>query len=341
MIDKVVGDSIVFEANITGTSGSAITDATANLLVVDFAGSTVYSNTAPHTTLGTYQRTVSTTGWNKGPILEYWKFTNGAGTTSQNLSNQFRIIGTDTLQPYVFPNELRNYYENIEDYFDGDESALVVDAFNEINAKLESIGQKLPIKPKADGYYDQPLRDLNAYSAIMRIVSKRQGGYNRGDDKPWFLYFSEMAGSIYKKIENKTYNFDRDYSVGEARIGIAAKVQGTLPGQMETNWRGGIGTGFTDYTFERDWVVQITGTGTAGEVNEGTYKWSNDGGLNFATACVTSFDWASLRDGVHIRFHRGTGTNVTTGILGINDKWTWKTFPSNQVTGGRKTARSY
>lgn len=341
MIDKIAGDTIVFEANLTGTNGSAITDATASLVVLDFAGSTVLSSTAPHTAVGTYQKSVTTLGWNKGPITEHWKFTNGAGTMSQVVNNLFRIVGTETITPYIFPVELRFYYENIEEYFDGDEEAQVVNAFNEINAKLESVGYKMPIRPKADGYYDQPLRDLNAYAAITRIVSKRQAGYGRGDEKPWFAYFEDLSGSIYRKIENKTYNFDRDYSVSESGIGIGTKAVGTRPGQMETNWRGGIGTGFQDWTFERDWVVQVTGTGTAGEVNEGTYKWSNDSGLTFATACKTDFEWTHLKDGVYVRFHRGTGTSGTTNIFAADDKWTFKTFPSNQTVAGKRTARSY
>lgn len=341
MRNIVVNDSIIFEANVVGTSGSAITDATAGLIVVDFAGSTVFNSTVPYINDGTYQRTVNTLGWNKGPIAEYWKFTNSAGTTSQAVTNMFRIVGTDTVQPYIFPNELKFYYENIEDYLDGDEESHIVNAFNEINAKLESLGYKMPIRPKADGYYDQPLRDLNAYAAIMRIVSKRQAGYNRGDEKPWFSYFGELAGSIYRRIENKTYNFDRDYSVSEGGIGIATRIAGSTPGVMETNWRGGIGTGFQDYTFERDWIVQITGTGTAGEVNEGTYKFSNDSGITFGSGYVTSFEWNHLRDGVYARFHKGTGTLVTSGIFATGDKWTFKTFPLNQTVTGRKTARSY
>jgi hypothetical protein len=336
----VQGDSIRFEANLKDRNGTTITDAVGSLAVLDFGGSAVLGTNVTHDTDGTYYFTARSSGWAQGPITETWRFFTTGGTLTDVQKNNFRITGTDTPVTYIFANELKNYYENIEDYFDGDQEALVVDAFNEVNAKLESVGQKMPIKPKADGYYDQPLRDLNAYSAITRIVSKRQSGYNRGDDKPWFAYFGELAGSIYKKIENKTYNFDREYSVSEGGIGIGTKTSGTRPGQMETNWRGGIGTGFTDYTFERDWIVEVTGTGTAGEVNEGTYRWSNDGGLSYGTR-VTGYGWDHLLDGVHVRFHRGTGTSGTNNIFAANDKWIWKTFPVNQTVGGNKVARSY
>ncbi len=340
MMHRVVGDSIIFEVNLTDSGGTAITDAVGSLTVVDGVGSTVMATHAPHTSAGTYRRTNSTTGWGKGPITEYWKFMNGAGTTSQVISNGFRIIGTETVRPYINKDELKSIYENIEDYFDGSEEAQVVDAFNEINSKLESIGYKLPIKTKADGFFDQPLRDWNGYNAIMRIVSRRQSGYNREDEKPWFSYFQEMAGSICKRFENKEYNLDRDYSVSEAGIGQATKTVGTSVGQLETNWRGGIGTGFQDYTFERDWAVEITGTGASGTINECTFKWSNDGGLTYATTYTTNFDWQHLRSGVYVRFHRGTSTSGTN-LFGVGDKWTYKTFPVNQAVGGKRTARSY
>lgn len=340
MKNIVQGDNIRFEANLKDSGGTTITVAIGSLTVVDFAGSSVLGTNVAHVSDGTYFFNGPTSGWAQGPITETWRFYTGSGTLTDVQKNNFRIVGTDKITPYIFANELKNYYENIEDYFDGDQEALVLDAMNEINAKLESIGQKLPIKPKADGYFDQPLRDLNAYSAIMRIVGKRQAGYTRGDEKPWFTYFGQMAGSIYKKIENKTYNFDRDYSVSEGGIGLATKTVGTRPGQMENNWRGGIGTGFTDYTFERDWIVEMTGTGTAGEVNEGTYRWSNDSGLSYGTA-VSSYGWNHLLDGVYVRFTRGTGTSGTNNVFAANDKWTWKTFPVNQTVGGKKTARSY
>lgn len=340
MKNIVQGDNIRFEANLKDSGGTTITVAVGSLAVVDFAGSSVLGTNVAHVADGTYFYNSPTAGWAQGPVTETWRFFTGSGTLTNVQTNNFRIIGTAIPQTYIFANELKLYYENIEDYFDGDQDALVVDEANEINSKLEAMGQKMPIQPKRDGYYDQPLRDLNAYGAIMRIIRKRQAGFNRGEEKPWFTYFGEMAGSIYRKIENKTYNFDRDYSVGEAGVGIATKVLGTRPGQMETNWRGGIGTGFTDYTFERDWVVEMLGTGTAGEVNEGTYRWSNDGGLSYGTA-ISSYGWNHLLDGVFVRFHRGTGTSGTSNIFAANDKWTWKTSPVNQVVGGKKSARSY
>lgn len=340
MKNIVQGDNIRFEANLKDYGGTTITVAVGSLAIVDFAGSAVLGTNVTHVSDGTYFFRGATQGWAQGPVTETWRFFTGSGTLTDVQKNNFRIIGVEKPNTYVFSNELRNYYENIEDYFDGDQEALVFDAYCEINAKLESIGQKMPITPRLDGYYDQPLRDLNAYAAIIRIVSKRQAGYNRGDDKPWFSYFGEMAGSIYRKIENKTYNFDREYSVSEGGIGVGTKIVGTRPGQMETNWRGGVGTGFTDASFERDWVLEMIGTGTAGEVNEGTYRWSNDSGLSYGTA-VSSYGWNHLLDGVHVRFHRGTGTSGASNVFAANDKWNWKTFPVNQTVGGKKSARSY
>jgi hypothetical protein len=340
MINKVVGDSIVFEVNLTDAGGTAVTDAVGSLTIVDGGGSTVLATHAPHTSAGTYQRNQSTVGWGKGPIVEYWKFMNSAGTTSKIVSSGFRIVGTETIQPYVSKDELKSYYENIEDYFDGHEEAVVEDAFQEINTKLEAMGYKMPIKVKSTGFHDQPLKDWNAYNALQRIISRRQNGYNREDEKPWFTYFGDRAGSIYTNFQNKVYNLDREVSVAEAGVGQGTKTVGTSPGQLETNWRGGVGTGFTDPTFERDWQVLITGTGTSGTINECEFKWSRDGGLSFATSFTTNFDWQHLEDGVFVRFHRGTSTSATS-LFEVADKWTWKTYPRNQAVAGKRAARSY
>lgn len=342
MIDKIIGDTIVFEANLVDGTNVAVSNAVANITVVDFAGSTVLSSTAPYTASGTYQKTVSTAGWNKGPVVEQWKFTNSTGTLSKVIPNGFRIIGTDTIQPYIFPDELVNYYENISDYFDGNQEAQVVDAYSAINSKLESLGCKLPFRARADGFYDQALRDLNAYEAIVRIVSKRQQSFNReGEKDPWFMVYRKEADRIYKGIANKEYNFDRDTSVSEGGIGIGSKTVGTSNGQMETSWRGGVGSSFQDSSFERDWVVKIQGTGTAGEIGECPYTWSMNGGVSVEGTLTTGLDWQQLKNGVYVRFHRGTYTGGTVNLFAVNDQWAFKTFPKTQVVGGKRSARSY
>lgn len=341
MQNRVVGDSIIFESVVKDRDGTGITTAAVTLTVVDGAGSTVVNGASvSHAATGTYRVTGSSTGWNRGPIRETWVAKHSTGTITNVAVNNFRIIGTETVMPYVFKDELKAYYENIEDYFDGNEEAMVEDAASAMNAKLEAFGYDLPIPVKANGFHDQPLRDWNAFGAITRIISRRQSSFNKEDETPWFTYFSDQAGSICKKFENKEYNLDRDYSVSEAGVGQATKTVGTSVGQMETNWRGGIGTGFQDYTFQRDWIVEITGTGTSGTINECEFKWSNDAGLSYATAYITNYDWQMLRDGVYVRFHRGTNT-ATGSLFGVGDKWTWKTFPVGQTVGGKRSARSY
>lgn len=340
MQNRVVGDTLLFRRFFSDEEGTAITTGTGTLVVTDFLGSVVYDGTVPHRNDGTWGANLSSVGFANGPLTEVWKSKSSFGTFTFFEQNNYRIIGTTTIRPYVMPHELHQWYEQIPDYFTGDEEAIVQDACNEINSRIEAIGYKLPFKPKVDGFYDQSLRDWNAYEAILRIVARRQASYNREEETPWFDRFKEEAGSIYRKFQNKEFNFDRDYSVSESGIGLATKVAGTRPAQMETNWRGGIGTGFQDYTFERDWKVVITGTGTAGESDEGTFKWSRDGGLSFATAYPTNFNWQHLQDGVYVRFHRGTSTG-SINLYAVNDEWNFKTFPRNQSAGGKRSAISY
>ncbi len=342
MINVVVADNILFEANVKDSNGTAITTATGSLSVVDSAGSTVLATHAAHTAAGTYQFNKNTAGWGQGPITETWKFYTTNGTSTLIARDNYRVVGTSPVIPYINLEELIGYYENIVDYFDGNQEAQIVDAFNEINGRLEAMGYKLPFLPKSDGFYDQPLRDLNAYEAIYRIASKRQQSFDRsGDKEPWFMAFRRDADRIYKNISNKVYNFDRDISVSEGGIGLATKVAGGTRAQMETNWRGGVGNGFDDSSYERDWVVTVVGTGTAGEAAECPFVWSNNGGVSVLGTLNTSLDWQELTNGVHVRFHRGTYIGGTINLFAVNDQWKFKTFPRTQTVGGKRIARSY
>jgi hypothetical protein len=342
MINVVVNDNILFESNLKDRDGTSITTAIGSLTITDFSGSTVLATNAGHTSAGTYQFNKNTAGWAVGPITERWSFYTSSGTTSEIIHGNFRVVGTTTVAPYIYTEELSSYHENIVDYFDGNEEAQVVDAYSEINSRLEALGVKLPVLPKSNGLYDQALRDLNAYEAILRIVSKRQQSFDRsGDKEPWFMAFRKEADRIYKGIANKVYNFDRDTSTSEGGVGLATKVAGGTRAQMETNWRGGVGMGFQDDSYERDWVVKVIGTGTSGEMAECPYTWSKDGGLSVGGTKTTSLDWNELDMGVYVRFHRGTYTGGTVNLFAVNDTWNFKTFPKTQVVGGKRSARSY
>lgn len=340
MIDVFTGDSISFGAYLTDTQGSYVSEVQTELNVLDGFGSLVFSGSAYDVGNGSYTVTsLSTTGWNTGPLMETWNFQASVGTLTKISNNGFRIVGTTTMTPYVYADELPSYYENIVEFFDGNEDSQVMDAYSEVNSRLNGIGIKLPLPPNHDGFYDQCLRDLNAYEALYRIVSKRQASFNRtSNEKPWFHFFRDEADRTYKMINSKVYSLGRDYSEAQAGIGIATKTMGTSPIQMETNWRGAVGLGFTDSSFQRDWVVNMIGTGNTGTISEGTYLWSRDGGLTFTGTYITSIDWQELKDGVHVRFTRGTYRGGTDGLMSVGDTWEFQTFPRTQVQG---KARSY
>jgi hypothetical protein len=345
MINKVVGDTVVFEAVLTDIDGTAVTDATCTLSVTDGYGSLVLSGaSASHFATGTYRTTQSTAGWNFGPISELWRFTSAAGTYTQPIANRFRMQGTIPLVAYVSPSELINYYDNIEDYYDGLEEAKILDASAAVNSALEAMGHKLPLRTGTHGLYDQPIRDWAAYEAVYRIVSSRQGAFQRNlDEEPWFKEFQAQADRIHTKFKKKEYSLFRDSNPSDAGIGMATKVVGTSYIQMETNWKG-YGSGFDGSDFERLWVVEAVGTGTYGRINEATFKWSMDGGLSFFGTDVTygtsSYDWIPLSNGVQIRFHPGTYTG-SAGLWNVGDKWQFTTTPRGQAVAGRKAARSY
>lgn len=340
MNDVVVGDSIVFESVLVGTSGSAITNAVTTLRVNDATGSLVLNQLVSHTTTGTYQYTASTSGWSNGPINEYWKFTNSAGTATKIVGNKFRIVGTSTLEAYVRPHELYAYYENVENYFDGSEDQRVIEAFDFINQQLNSLGYKTPVSKGSNGYFDQALRDWNAYDAIYRIVYPRAVAQTRdSNDTPWFDSFKKRADEKWNDFKSKKIVLNIQTSPSEAGIGRGTKVAGSLYGNMETNWEG-YGYGFKGADFPRTWRVEILGTGTAGQVDEGTYRWSMDNGITWVGTGVTSQSWLHLQDEVYIRFTRGTHAG-TTGLYTVADAWQFNTAPLKISTGGKHSVNSY
>jgi hypothetical protein len=341
MITKIAGDTIVFEANLTDSGGTAITNAAATITVVDAVGSTVLSATATHIASGTYQRGNTTTGWGNGPITEYWKFTNSAGTLTEIVGNKFRIIGTSTLQPYVWPHELYTYYENIESYFDGSELERVYDSFNFINQQLLNLGYDAPVRKGTSGYYDQSLRDWNAWDSIYRIVMPRAISQSRPNDEGhWFDYYKNRSNELWNKFRKKEVVLNVQTSPGEVGIMAGTKVSGTLFGQMETNWEG-YGKGFLGADYPRTWRVEMTGTGTEGGLTEGTFRWSKDNGISWCgTNAITDTNWIYLADEVYVRFHRGTYTGGTTGMWTTSDVWTFRTAPLKISTGGRGVVKS-
>lgn len=341
MINVVRGDTIILEANLADPGGTAISDAQAVVTIVDAVGSTVYVGTASYTTDGTYQKYTPSAGWGYGPIKEYWKFTNSSGTLSDIIGNQFTIIGTATREPYVWPHELFSYYENIDSFFDGSELERVYDSYLFINQQLQNLGIQLPILKGTDGYYEQTLRDWNAYDSIYRLVAPRMASQLKGNDKePWFDYYKKQANEIWDKFRTKKITISRLTSPGEAGIQPGTKVSGTLYGDMENNWEG-YGDGFRGADYPRTWRVEMFGTGTAGEVGEGTYRWSKNGGISWEGTNYTSLDWTLLDDEVYVRFTRGTYTGGTTGLWTTNDVWQFNTTPIKNQVGGKGIAKSY
>ena len=342
MLNRVVGDSLDFFITLWGNDGTVVSNGTGTFSAYDANGSLVADSlTATNSGSGDYTLRVSSTGWAKGPVKERWKFVGGFGTLTENKDNGYRLIGTESLESYINVEELKFYYEQIEDYFDGSEKSIILDAKMEIDARLEAMGHKLPLRVKPNGFYDQPLRDLNAYEAIYRIVSKRQSSLVRDEETPWYEGFRQASGSLFRKIQNKVYSFDRDYSPSEGGVGTGTKTVGTSEGQLDTNWRGGVGNGFQDSSYERDWVVQIHDIATTAEIGSSSFVWSNNNGMSWHGTLDTDLDWLHLGYGVHVRFHRGTYTGGTTALFAVGDQWKFKTFPRGQTVGGKRTAVSY
>lgn len=340
MLNKVVGDTIIFEAYIEDSSGSAITGASAALTIVDAYGSSVYTSTAPHTSGGTYQKAISTAGWGYGPIVETWRFTSSGGTSTEVLTNNFRIVGTNPNLTYISAPELKFYFENVEDYFDGTEDENVLNAYNFVNNQLTSLGHQVPVQYGTDGVYDQGIRDWNAWEALFRIVAARAVSQtNETNDKPWYYKFKDLSDEKWKQFKDKKIVLNRQSGPGKVGISAGTKVAGTLMGQMHTNWEG-YGYGFLGEDFPRTWKVEVIGTGTSGGVFECPYRVSDDDGLTWIGTFTTDQVWTPIKDEVYLRFTKGTSTG-STNLFSTSDVWQFTTAPLKISTGGKNIAKSY
>lgn len=340
MKNTVVGDTIIFEAVLKDVYGTAVTNSLTTLSIADSYGSAVFSATVPHISDGTYSKTGSTTGWNYGPIVETWKFTSSGGTSTQVLTNGFRIVGTNPNLTYISAPELRHYYENVEDYFDGSEDENVLNAYNFVNNQLTTLGIRNPVSIGTDGTYDQALRDWNAWEAVFRIVSARAVSQtNENNEKPWYYKFHDLADEKWKQFKEKKIVLSNQTGPSMIGVGKGTKIAGTRASYMETNWEG-YGDGFRGGDFPRTWRIEMIGTGTTGGLYEGTYRWSMDNGVTWTGTANTDQAWVELQDQVYLRFTRGTSTG-TTSLFGTDDVWTFNTAPLKISTGGKTFAKSY
>ncbi len=341
MKNTVVGDSIIFEAVLKDANGDPVTNSLTTLAVVDALGSTVQAAvTVPHIATGTYTKTIETTGWGYGPIVETWAFKSQNGTSTEVVTNTFRIVNTVPNLTYISAPELKTYFENVEDYFDGNEDEAVLNAFNFVNSQLITLGHQVPVQYGTDGQYDQALRDWNAWEAVYRIVQARAvSQISENNEKPWYDKFHALSDEKWKQIKDKRIVLNRQTGPGKAGISKGTKIAGTRASQMETNWEG-YGRGFLGEDFPRTWRVEVLGTGTSGGLYEGTFRWSTDNGVTWGGTAVSDQSWVPLKDEVYVRFHRGT-SSATTNLFGTDDVFQFNTAPLKNSTGGLKVAKSY
>lgn len=342
MKSYVVGDTINFKTTVHTAEDVPITDATVNLDVVDFLGSTVLSDAISHVGTGTYEESKSSLGWSNGPILQKWTVSSSSGTKTYLSKNQIKIVNAGTPYPtYVYVDELESYFPDIRDYLDNKSEDHVIAAYKYENRLIDSLGYHTPMKKNSDGFYDQSLRDFNAFEAIYRIINSNQANQVPADEegRVWYDRFREDARMVYKDWDSKRITFKAQISPGEAGILPGTRTVGSSVGTMINNSDSAWGSGFRGADYTRQWSVEITGTGTSGGLRECEFAWSNDGGLGTYDS-TTSDDWVHLQDQVYVRFTRGTSTSGT-GLMVVGDKWEWSTNPVRDQVGGKNIAVGY
>ena len=341
MINKHLGESIEFSVVIKDQNGTALTSETPTLKVYDFANTLQVTATGTHGTLGSYTHSANTlTTWGTGPVKYDWLIAGGNGTGIIAETNEVNLLtGTSEPASYVFESELSSYYSRIDDYLDENSKDKIISKYNYTNRLLESLNITAPREKNADGFYDQALRDMQAWMSIHAIVADDQVNRVSDDEEPWYDKFHKNAMSIYDDIKGGKIVFRDQTSISESGIEKPTRSLGSSVGTMVTNWDRTYGQGFRGADFSRTWKVQITGTGTAGGVNECAFKWTNDEWIGTATG-TSNFEWVGLGDEVYVRWTKGTSTG-STNIMAIGDEWQFTTNPIASQKGGINGAKSY
>lgn len=341
MINRLSGDSILFEQWFQTDAGTGIATGTVTFTAVDNVGSAVYTGTGTFESGSTWAVLASTSGWATGPVSETWVVKAASGTFTKIRKQSFRVVGTDFFESYIGLADLRGYYENIDDYFDNSSEELLNDSWRHLNSRLQSLGYKFPILTGTDGLYDQALRDWNGYEAVYRIVSRRAASRQGLDESkaPWYQCFKDRSEELWKDFKNHKIVLNSQTSVSESGINPPTKTTSNSYAHMENNWEG-FGNGFQGGDYPRTWYVKVIGTGSPGLATSGTVIWSRNGGLSYEGTVNTNLDWVLLADEVYVRFFYGTEAG-TTGTFGTSDLWTFTTAPNRFSAGGKNSVRSY
>ena len=342
MINKYRGETIKYDIHIEDSDGTAITGANPILRVKDAGGGSVLTGNGTYISDGTYSISSGVGGtWGTGPLSYYWDVKNASGTGLKAVTNEINIIaGTVEPSSYVYESELSSYYSPVVDYFNDHTQDKIIASYNLINRMLESINIKTPREKNSDGFYDQSLRDMNAWFAIYNIVQDQEANRVPPGEEAWYRKFYKNGMDVYDSIKNKKIIFRDQVSPSESGINKPYRSAGSSIATMVNNWDRAYGNGFKGDDYARTWNVTIVGTGTSGNLSNCIFNWSINDGISIAGTGTTSMDWVHLQDEVYIRWTRGTATG-TENIFQMGDKWKFDTNPLRTQVGGINVARSY
>jgi len=334
MLNKIKGETIYFQNVVLNETGTGITNAIGSLSIVDYTGSTVFSGVGTHQSEGTYQHAANSLLWGTGPVNYRWEMFHSSGTNLYVGDNEILMIGT-TANPasYVKLGELVTYYPQIVDYQDDTSEFHVEESYKYTNSLLANLGYKTPVDVGPDGLYDQSLRDMNAHFALYRIVQAWEVSRVEGEGDPWYIEFKRNAMDVYNDIKSGKITFRREKSPGDAGISVPQRTVGSSTGVLHNNWDKSYGQSFTGSDYPRTWLVEVTGTGTSGNLFESTFKYSNDDGVSWGTAGTCGYDWHDLGTQVYVRFSLGSSSGTET-VVATGDKWSFETQPIKGQKGG-------
>ena len=205
-------------------------------------------------------------------------------------------------------------------------------SFNRINNVLDGFDrvQVVPIGTESNGSYNQALVDWNVLDTIYTKLVARHWIQLQGNMPDWMSEFGSRARKIECDIKDGYITFEVDTT--QKGIGYPIRVAGTGASPFYSNWDTGY---YEGSDFEKTFHFRINSVTDGTTPNKAQFIVSDNGGYSWWDGTYTTgTDWASVKDGLQVRWGYTTGTNP---MLVVGDEWKINCVPVNKISQGQSS----
>jgi len=225
-----------------------------------------------------------------------------------------------------------NYYDT-----DDEGNGIIEQGFNFINSRLQALlpDVSVPVATNSAGVYDEFLIACNAYFANYYLAQNRHRG-EHFEMPDWITDFRAAGEGLLDAIGSRNLVFEEQTNKVESGIGPAVAGTNNQGAGLFHSDRYGYVSLYSGADYEKTYVVKIDSEGATRDLDDSTFKWSSDNGVNWSyTGISCDTGWMLLEDGVHVRFERVGGL---TNQVYADDIWVFTCVPLRKTIAGQPNA---